>query len=227
MADTLEAPDQPISLARAAALAGLSVNTLRHQAKKERLKVQRLGREQYTTRRWLHEYLVGRESAFGQDAPLPEGYRVPAGAAPGAARIVIRPREEEPGHVPADTSRPTDRYGPDGEAVSGRVGKKLGYPTASQLAPGRGRERLSRPDDGPDVADAGQGVPGAVPDPSPAQVPHTAQRTGGFQTRTRSSFPVRPYVPSGEEPAPRTVSIPITCAPAQEGKPDDPPAVEG
>ena len=78
MTDMLEAPDTPISLTRAAALAGLSVNTVRHQAAKKRLRVERLGREQYTTRRWLHEYLTGRDETFGQDAPLPEGYVPPA-----------------------------------------------------------------------------------------------------------------------------------------------------
>ena len=73
----LEAPDQPISLVRAAELAGLSVNTLRHQAASGRLEVRRLGREQYTTRRLLHAYLTARESAFKQSAPLPEGYMAP------------------------------------------------------------------------------------------------------------------------------------------------------
>jgi hypothetical protein len=73
----LEAPDAPISLVRAAALSGLSVNTLRHQAKKARLQVHRLGREQYTTRRLLHQYLTERTGAFKQAAPLPEGYVAP------------------------------------------------------------------------------------------------------------------------------------------------------
>jgi hypothetical protein len=73
----LEEPDQPIGLVRAAELAGLSVHTLRHQAATGRLVVRRLGREQYTTRRLLHAYLVAREATFKQAAPLPEGYVPP------------------------------------------------------------------------------------------------------------------------------------------------------
>ena len=213
---TLEGPDQHITLRRAAELAGLSYPTLKAQSKPRkdapaRLRVERLGpRTVLTTRRWLHEYLMNRDETNTHAAKLPEGYRVPAGAAPGAVRIVIRPREEVQENVPPGTYRPTDRYGPDGEPVSGRAGKKLGYPTPAQATPGRGREKLSRPGDGPDVVGTGQHVPGMVSIPVRPYVPpeNPPPAPAGFQTRTRSSFPV-------------------TYAPAQEGKPDDPPAVEG
>lgn len=74
----LEAPDQWISLARAAVLAGLSPKTLRHQAVAGKLKTVQPARDLLTTRRWLHEYLLSRDDSRGaQPAPLPAGYVAP------------------------------------------------------------------------------------------------------------------------------------------------------
>jgi predicted HTH domain antitoxin len=73
----LEAPDDPISLTRAAELAGLSPNTIRAQVRKGRLQILRYGHERLTTRRLLHQYLTERTDAFKQAAALPEGYVPP------------------------------------------------------------------------------------------------------------------------------------------------------
>jgi hypothetical protein len=74
----LEDPDAPISIARAAQLSGLSAHTLRHQAAKGYLQVQRLGREQWTTRRCLHRYLTeASERDKGRRKPLPADYVAP------------------------------------------------------------------------------------------------------------------------------------------------------
>jgi hypothetical protein len=74
----LEGADAPISLARAAQLSGLSAHTLRHQAAKGLLRVERLGREQWTTRRWLHAYLMeASERDKGRRLPLPADYQAP------------------------------------------------------------------------------------------------------------------------------------------------------
>jgi hypothetical protein len=59
-------------------LSGLSAHTLRHQAAKGLLRVERLGREQWTTRRWLHAYLMGAsERDKGRRLPLPAEYQAP------------------------------------------------------------------------------------------------------------------------------------------------------
>ena len=74
----MEAPDDLISLPRAAEIAGLSVHTVRAQARARRLQVRRVGHERLTTRRWLHEYLIrASENDRGTRAPLPEGYLPP------------------------------------------------------------------------------------------------------------------------------------------------------
>ncbi len=75
--EQLEAPDEPISLVRAAELAGLSPNTIRAQVRKRRLQVFRYGHERLTTRRLLHQYLMERDDTFQQTVPLPEGYQAP------------------------------------------------------------------------------------------------------------------------------------------------------
>ena len=78
----LEPPDQYIALTRAAALCGLSAGTLRVLANPRgdalpRLRTVRLGHDRLTTRRWLHEYLMGRDETNTHAAPLPEGYVPP------------------------------------------------------------------------------------------------------------------------------------------------------
>lgn len=73
----LEAPDDPISLARAAEIAGLSPNTIRAQVRNGRLQVVRYGHERLTTRNFLHKYLTERAAAFKQASALPADYVAP------------------------------------------------------------------------------------------------------------------------------------------------------
>jgi hypothetical protein len=73
----LEGPDKPITLARAAAIAGVSTAALRRALLDGRLQGERPGRDWFTTRRHLHTYLMGRRR--GVVKPLPEGYRAPEG----------------------------------------------------------------------------------------------------------------------------------------------------
>ena len=70
----LEGPDEYISLARAAEISGLSPATLRAH----KLRTARTRREWFTTRRWLHDYLLGatRRDKGGRK-PLPDGYIPP------------------------------------------------------------------------------------------------------------------------------------------------------
>jgi len=75
--EELEKPDAPITLARAAVLAGLRPRTLQNAAQDGRLKTEIPGNEYLTTRRNLHHYLMNRSR--GRIAPLPEGYAVPEG----------------------------------------------------------------------------------------------------------------------------------------------------
>lgn len=89
MTDVLEASDAPITLTRAAELAGLSPSTLRVQANNYRrtsgaigLQATRMGRDWVTTRRQLHEYLMGRDETNTHAAPLPPGYQAPSDRAP-------------------------------------------------------------------------------------------------------------------------------------------------
>jgi hypothetical protein len=77
LTETLEPPDQPISLQRAAAIAGLSPKTLDEQMRRGKLQVLRYGHERLTTRRPLHEYLMAREEGRGHRAPLPADYQAP------------------------------------------------------------------------------------------------------------------------------------------------------
>jgi hypothetical protein len=69
----LEDPDKPITLERAAAIAGVSTAALRRALLDEHLYGERPGRNWFTTRRHLHSYLMGRRHG----KPLPEGYQAP------------------------------------------------------------------------------------------------------------------------------------------------------
>jgi hypothetical protein len=73
----LEDADTPITLHRAAELAGLSVGTLREQTRRGKLVTLRYGHERLTTRRLLHEYLLSREDGRGHTKPLPPDYQAP------------------------------------------------------------------------------------------------------------------------------------------------------
>jgi hypothetical protein len=78
MKPELEPPDQYISLARAAALSGVSSTTLRHQARTGKLQTILFARDRATTRRWLHQYLMeAAERDKGRRLPLPESYVPP------------------------------------------------------------------------------------------------------------------------------------------------------
>jgi hypothetical protein len=78
----LEAPDQWISLARAAEIAGLRPNTLRQAAVEGRLEAQQIARNWLTTRQQLHRYLAGRKSHGFEAKPLPADYQTPPGMEP-------------------------------------------------------------------------------------------------------------------------------------------------
>jgi excisionase family DNA binding protein len=76
----IEGPDEPITLKRAAELAGLTMTTLRDAARDGRLQASRPGHDWLTTRRHLHRYLAGRRR--GVVKPLPAGYHAPEGEEP-------------------------------------------------------------------------------------------------------------------------------------------------
>jgi hypothetical protein len=71
----LEGPNEQITLKRAAELSGLQQITLRRAAIDGRLVASRPARDWFTTRRYLHTYLIGRRR--GVVKPLPEGYQAP------------------------------------------------------------------------------------------------------------------------------------------------------
>ena len=74
----LEEPDVYITLKRAGEISGLSPNTLFIQARDGKLKTWQPARDLFTTRRWLHEYLMAAsENDKGTRKPLPEGYVPP------------------------------------------------------------------------------------------------------------------------------------------------------
>jgi hypothetical protein len=77
MVDQLEAPDQPITLARAAQIAGLSPKTLSVVADNGKIEIFRYGHERLTTRRMLHRYLLSRLEHGGPRKPLPPDYVPP------------------------------------------------------------------------------------------------------------------------------------------------------
>ena len=72
----MEGPLDYITLRRAGELCGISGDTLRNQARRGRLQTLKLGRDNVTTRKWLHAYLQSRDTR-GHAAPLPEGYVAP------------------------------------------------------------------------------------------------------------------------------------------------------
>jgi hypothetical protein len=73
----LEGADAPITLRRAAEIAGLTPNSLRRAAVDGRLEAKHIGRDWTTTRKLLHRYLAGRRT--GAIPPLPEDYETPRG----------------------------------------------------------------------------------------------------------------------------------------------------
>lgn len=76
-------PDEVITLAQAARIAGLNINTLQTQRRLGVLKADLLGRDRVLTRRALHEYLQRRQSATrGKKNPLPDDYQTPRGLEP-------------------------------------------------------------------------------------------------------------------------------------------------
>jgi hypothetical protein len=78
MVGQLEPADQPITLARAAELAGLTTGTMRVIAANGKIEVLRYGHERLTTRRMLHRYLMSRDNSRGaKAAPLPPDYVAP------------------------------------------------------------------------------------------------------------------------------------------------------
>jgi hypothetical protein len=75
-------PDEVITLAQAAAIAGLTTKTLHTQQRRGRLPLRKLGRDRVITRRELHKYLLSRDPARGHTAPVPADYETPRGMAP-------------------------------------------------------------------------------------------------------------------------------------------------
>jgi hypothetical protein len=74
----LEGPEEWITIRRAAEISGLAANTLDHQARAGKLRTVHPRKHRYTTRRWLHEYLMAAsERDKGQRKPLPKNYRPP------------------------------------------------------------------------------------------------------------------------------------------------------
>ena len=74
----LEGPNEWITIRRAAEIGGLATSTLRHQAVAGKLRTIHPRYNRYTTRRWLHQYLIAAdERDHGRRKPLPEGYVVP------------------------------------------------------------------------------------------------------------------------------------------------------
>jgi hypothetical protein len=67
----------PITLREASDLCGLSPETLRYAAWKDRLRAEKAGRDLFTTRVWLHEYLTSRDRR-GRARPLPPDYVAPS-----------------------------------------------------------------------------------------------------------------------------------------------------
>jgi hypothetical protein len=72
----LEGPLEYITLQRAEELCGVSAGALRNQVKRKRLRTVKLGRDNVTTRVWLHEYLTSRDPR-GRVKPLPADYVAP------------------------------------------------------------------------------------------------------------------------------------------------------
>ena len=86
MESTLEPPDELITLQRAAELSGVSVGTLRIQARAGKLAAKQLAYTWFTTRRWLHAYLLeASQRDKGSRLPLPESYVPPEDPIPPTA----------------------------------------------------------------------------------------------------------------------------------------------
>ena len=78
MVQSLEKPDEYISLSRASEISGIRPGTLRNQALKGKLETVQIARNRLTTRRWLHAYLQAADSARGgRRLPLPADYVPP------------------------------------------------------------------------------------------------------------------------------------------------------
>jgi hypothetical protein len=74
----MEGPEEWITITRAAEISGLAANTLDHQARSGKLRTIHPRYQRYTTRRWLHEYLVAASvHDKGGRKSLPEHYVVP------------------------------------------------------------------------------------------------------------------------------------------------------
>ena len=75
---SVEAPDEWITLQRAAEISGVSVGTLRIQARAGKLAAKRIAYTWFTTRRDLHTYLVeASKRDKGARLPLPPNYLAP------------------------------------------------------------------------------------------------------------------------------------------------------
>jgi hypothetical protein len=74
----LEGPDEYITLRRAGTISGLTPIALRSQCLSGRLRTLRAQNRRFTTRRWLHAYLMSRKAASGRK-PLPPDYVPPEG----------------------------------------------------------------------------------------------------------------------------------------------------
>jgi hypothetical protein len=72
----LEGPDHYISLRRAGEISGLTAGALRIQVRSGRLRTIHAQNRRFTTRRWLHAYLLSRRPESGRKL-LPKGYVAP------------------------------------------------------------------------------------------------------------------------------------------------------
>ncbi len=73
----VEPPLHYITMARASEISTILPAVLSNQARAGRLQSIKLGNTLVTTRVWLHEYLLSRETRQGRRKPLPEGYVAP------------------------------------------------------------------------------------------------------------------------------------------------------
>ncbi len=75
-------PDEPITLADAARVAGLSCGTLHTQLRRGRLPAHKVGRQWVLTRGDLHRYLQSRVQTYRQAARVSPDYQTPEGEEP-------------------------------------------------------------------------------------------------------------------------------------------------
>ncbi len=78
----LEGPDDPITLARAAEIAGVTPDALKKAVQRGRLQATKPARDLFTSRRWLHRYLASRTARPDRANPLPVEYQIPEGEEP-------------------------------------------------------------------------------------------------------------------------------------------------